>query len=828
MGTLVFDLRYALRGVARSPVFTLVTVGTLALGIGANSAIFSLVNAALLRPLGYADAERLMVLYESFPERNIVRWGFSPPDFEDLLRHQRLFSEVGAYRLRPFELSGGDAPEQVVAAQVTSAVFSLLGVPPTRGRILGPDDVSDQRVVVLSHGLWQRRFGASDMLGKRVVLSRQPHTVVGVMPATFEFPKRGTLWNGEPADLWMPLVFNAGERQARGNYYNHSVIARLRDGVTPTRAMAEMPALARAIREQYPAPLQRNFASSLAIDLVPYVDDVSGQVRWPLLVLLAAVGLVLVVACANIANLMLSRAVAREREIGVRTALGAARGRLLQMLLTENLFLALLAGGIGLFVGNGLVRALPAMIRTSLPGVSNVSLDFRVVGFALALALVTAVIFSIVPLVVGGRRNLNDVLREGGTSAGSRRRHRLQAGLVVVSVSLAFVLLVGAGLLTRSMLRLLKVDSGVNTEGVVSMRVTLPFASYNNAATTRSFYWTLRERLAGIPGVRAGSISTDLPLDGDGERRVFTADSMDATDVSPTVAVTWVHGDYFVAFGIPIVRGRTFTEEELLQNRLTAVVSRGLAERYWPGEEAVGKRIRWGLAEVAPENPIWMTVVGISGDVVDGPPGSEPVMHIYVPFSEVVDPLFAGPIVSGFYRALTIAVRTDGDEALVLGPVRNAIAAVDPALAVTGIETLEQVAANAMAPRRFSAVVLASFAGGALLLAAIGLYGVLVLAVAQRTREIGIRLALGANAETLVRMVLRHGMVLTGVGLIAGGATSLASARLTRSLLYDTSIYDPWTFLAVLVLLPSVALVASYIPARRAARVDPLIALRVE
>lgn len=597
MGTLVFDTRYALRGLARAPVFTLVTVGTLALGIGANSAIFSLVNAALPRPLGYADADRLMVLYESFPDRNVMQWGFSPPDFEDLLRYQRSFTDLGAYRLRPFELSGEDAPEQIVAAQMTGAVFPLHGVPPARGRLLTPSDTADPRVVVLSHGLWQRRFGARDVLGEQILLSRQPYTIVGVMPATFEFPKRGPQWNGEPADLWMPLVFNAGERQARGNYYNHTVIGRLRDGVAPAQAAAEMPALARAVRDQYPARLQQTFASSLAINVVPYIDDVSGQVRWPLFVLLGAVGLVLLVACANIANLMLSRAVMREREIGARTALGAARARLFQMLLTESLFLALLAGGIGLFVGNGLVRAMPAVIQTSLPGVSNVELDRRVVGFTLALSLVTALVFSIVPLLASGRRNLNDVLREGGTAAGSARRHRLQAGLVVTSVALAFVLLVGAGLLTRSMFRLLAVDSGVRTEGVLSMRVTLPFASYNNAAATRTFYRTLRERLAAIPGVRAASMSTDLPLEGDGERRVFTADSMDAADVSPTVAVTWVHGDYFRAFGVPIISGRTFTEEEQLENRLTAIVSRELADRYWPGEDAIGKRVRWGLAE---------------------------------------------------------------------------------------------------------------------------------------------------------------------------------------------------------------------------------------
>jgi putative ABC transport system permease protein len=826
--TMWFDVRYAIRGLVRAPVFTLVIVGTLALGIGANSAIFTLVNAALLRPLGYHEPHRLMALYESFPGRDASRWGVSPSDFEDIARSQRSFSDLGAYRLRPFELSGDMAPEEIRAAQVTSSVFKLLGVAPLRGRLLGPADDAEPRVVVLSHGIWQRRFGGRDVLGEHVVLSRTPYTIVGVMPAGFEFPKRGPQWNGEPAELWMPLVFNAGERQARGNFYSHSVIARLRDGISVDQTAAEMPTLAQAVRAAYPAAMQKSFASSLTITAVPFGDDVAGQVRRPLLVLLAAVALVLVVACANIANLMLSRALAREREMGVRTALGAGRSRLFRMLFAESLVLAFPAAGLGVLVGHALIRSIPSVIETSLPGVSDVALDHRVAAFAMGLSLATAIAFSVVPLIAGERRSINDVLREGGTSAGSPRRHRLQAVLVVSSVGLAFMLLAGAGLLTRSMTRLLSVETGVRTDGVLSMRVTLPFASYNNAAATRAFYRTLHDRLTTIPGVRAASLSTDLPLDGDGERRVFTSDSMDTSDVSPTVAVTWVHGRYFETFGTPLIAGRGFTQEEQIENRLTAVVSRNLADRYWPGENPIGKRVRWGLAEVPPERAAWMTVVGVAGDVVDGPAGSDPVMHIYVPYSEVLDQTFRGAIVSGFYRSVTLAVRSEGDERQLTGAVKASVASLDRSLAVTRIVTMDQVAADAAAPRRFSTIVLAGFGAGALFLAAVGLYGVLAFGVAQRTREIGVRLALGANAGSVVAMVMRRGMLLTCAGLLLGFGGALATGRALGTLLYDTTAYDPATFAVVSAVLMLAAVVACYIPARRATRIDPLVALRAD
>ena len=831
MSSLMFDIRHAIRALARAPVFTGVTVLTLALGIGANSAIFSLVNAVLIRPVGYHQPERLMMIYEGIPEANIPRFGVSPSDFIDLVQYQQSFTEIGAYRNRPFELSGTGEPEELNVVQVTPSVFTLLGVNAAMGRTLADTDTRDTFVAVLSHGLWQRRFGGRDVLGERVTLNRMPYTVVGVMPASFQFPRRGSPpgsgreLNGEPADGWLPLVFNPFERQARGMFYNHGVLGRLKDGHTAEQASADTSALASSIRANYPAQL-RNSPFSLVVMAVPLLEELSGQVRQPLLLLLGAVGLVLLVACANVANLMLSRAVVREREIGLRTALGAATHRLFRMVLTESLILTFTAGAIGLLLGYWTLRAMPAVLATSLPGVSDVALDGRVVAFTIAVSVVTALIFSLAPLHGGTTRDINDLLREGTSrTSGGIRQHRMQAGLVISSVAFAFVLLVGAGLLIRSLNNLLSVDTGVRTENVMSMRVSLPSAGYRDAAGIRSFYRNLHDRLRALPGVRSASISSDLPLEPDGERRAFTPDRAgDAGGVPPSVAVTWTHGQYFETFGIPIVRGRAFSPEEEAEARPVAIISRGLAARFWPGEDAVGKRVKWGIAtSTAP----WMTVVGVAGDVVDGALGAEPIIHIYVPYTEIPDQQLAAPEL-GLLRRMTIAVHGELDATRFAVPARAAIAALDPALAVTDVTTLEQVVSDASAPKRFSAMVLTAFAVGALLLAGIGLYGVLAFGVAQRQREIGVRLALGAEVSEVMRLILRQGMGLTAIGLVIGGVAAAAAARLLRSQLYDIAVYDLWTFAAVPVVLALVALLACYLPARRAAGVDPMVALRVE
>jgi predicted permease len=825
MGTLAFDLRHSLRALVKSPVFTSVTVLTLALGIGANSAIFSLVNAVLLRPIGYQDPDRLMLIHEIIPESKVPRFGVSPADYLDLDQVQGSFTDVGAYRSRTMELSGNGNPETIDVAQVSAAVFPLLGVDAAEGRtFLDEEDNAEQAVAIISDTLKRRRYAASSAIGERITLDRQPYTIVGVMPAGFEFPKRGPQFNGQPADVYLPLVFNPFERQARGMFYNHSVIGRLKDGVSIDQASRDTAALAARVLENYP-PQIRNSGLTLQIAATPIIDEIAGQVRRPLLILLGAVALVLLVACANVANLFLSRAVARQREMGVRVALGASRFRLFQMLLVESLLLALVSGALGLLLATWAIRAVPTVLTASLPGISSVSLDARVVSFTLVVSMVTAVFFGLVPMLAGMRRELTDVLREGARAAGGRRQHRLQAGLVVTSVAFAFVLLIASGLLIRSFANLMNAESGVHALNVLSLEVTLPYAGYSRAPLIRSFYQNLHDRLLTIPGVRAAAVATDLPLRADGERRAFTPEGV-VTNVgtTPSIALTWAHGDYFSTFGIPIIRGRNFNREEQYENRLAVIVSKDLADRYWPGEDPIGKRLKWGLnSSQAP----WQTIVGVVGDVVDGPLGSDPVIHVYSPFSEANDQGLASPI-GGLWRRLNIAVNGEIDAASLTTSVRAAIAAIDPSLAVAKVTTMREVVRELSAPQRFSAAVLSAFATGALLLAGIGLYGVLAFGVAQRRREIGVRLALGAGRGEVLALIVKQGMLLAGAGLLIGFVGSIAASRLLQSLLYETAVYDPITFAIVPVLLAIVSLAACYLPGRRAAIVDPMVTLRTE
>jgi predicted permease len=825
MGSLLFDLRHAVRALISSPVFTAVTVITLALGIGANSAIFSLVNAVLLRPLGYQEPERLMMIHEIIPESRVPRFGVSPADYADLDQYQGSFTDIGAYRTRAMELSGSGTPESISVAQTTAAVFPLLGAAAADGRTFLPaEDQSEQSVAVITESLRRRRFAASSPVGERIILDRRPYTIVGVMPAGFEFPKRGPQFNGSPADVFLPLVFNPFERQARGMFYNHSVVGRLKDGVTMEQATRDTAALAPRITENYPAQI-RNSGMTLQIAATPMLEEISGQVRRPLLILLGAVALVLFVACANVANLFLSRAVARQREMGVRVALGASRHRLFQMLLVESLLLALVSGAVGLLIANWVLRAVPAVLTASLPGVSDVSLDIRVVSFTMGLSMVTALFFGLVPMIAGMKRELTDALREGSRSAGGRRQHRLQGGLVVASVALAFVLLVASGLLIRSFNNLMNAESGIHALNVLSLEVSLPFAGYNQAPRVRSFYQTVQDRITAIPGVKAGVVTTDLPLRADGERRAFSPEGADPSGgIPPSIALTWAHGDYFSTFGIPLIRGRNFTTEEQMENRLVVIVSKNLADRYWPGEDPIGKRLKWGLAaSTAP----WQTVVGVAGDVVDGPLGSDPVIHVYSPYSETNDQGLASPL-GGLWRNMKVAVNGEVDAASLTTSVRAAIAAVDPALAIANVTTMREVVRDLSAPQRFSATVLTAFAAGALLLAGIGLFGVLAFGVAQRTREIGVRVALGAARSEVVGLIVKQGMLLVVIGLVIGLLGSLAATRVMRSLLYETDVYDPLTFAIVPALLAVVSLAACYVPARRAAIVDPMVTLRSE
>jgi putative ABC transport system permease protein len=826
MSAMLFDLRHALRTLLKAPVFTTVTIVTLALGIGANSAMFSLVNAALLRPLGYVDSERLVLMYEGIPQAGLPKLPGSAPDIIDMRQYQRSFSRLAAFTEQTMELSGVGQPERLTAVRVEPDIFPMLGIEPIVGRTFAAEeDRPGVHVAVLGYPLWQRLFGGRpDAIGSVVRLDRRAYTIVGVMPSSFEFPKRGPMFNATPADLWIPMAWTDAQREARGSMFNNSILGRLKPGVSFEQASADLTALGPRIRENYP-PILRNSRYQLEIFGAPLRDEIAGQIRTPLLVLFAAVGLVLLVACANVANLILSRAASRQRELNVRLALGAPRSRLLQLLLCESLALALTGGVLGLVAARVVLDAVPAVLATGLPGLQDVALDGRVVMFTVGVSMLTAVIFGLVPLFTS-ERDVSAALHEGSArTAGGTRGHRVQQVLVTVTVGLAVVLLVGAGLLVRSFSALMATDPGFNPQQVLTLSVALPIDAYASGSSVGAFARALHERLRSIPGVRGVSLSTDVPLESN-ERRAMTPDSVAESGAPPSVALTWTVGDYFGTLGVPIRRGRTFTSTEDDEFRPVAIVSESLAARFWPGQDAVGKQIKSGLRET--KRP-WLEIVGIAGDAHDGPLTNEPTIHVYVPFSHILPDLEQlGEAGSGFGRTLRIALLAQGDPAALVTPARAQIAQLDSALPVTRIATMEQQVADSMAPQSFSTAVLAAFAAGALLLAAIGLYGVLAFAVAQRTREIGVRIALGASRRSVLAMVVRQGMLLVAAGLAIGLAGAVGLTRLMTTLLYRTQPFDPWTFATVPIVLATAALLACYLPARRAARVEPMVALRTE
>ena len=822
MGSLLFDARHSVRALIKTPVFTVVTVLTLALGIGSTAAIFSLVNAALLRPLAYHEPSRLMTVHELLAGTRFPRAEMSPPDFLDLRRLQRSFTDVGAYRTRGYELSGAGPSRRVTVAATSPTLFPILGATPARGRLFtAAEERSPSAVAIVTDGFARNMFPGREAIGETIHLDRQPFTIVGVMPPGFEFPKRGPRVNGVPAEVYTPLWFNPFERTARGMFHTHSVIGRLRDGVTPEQAARDVNALGDTIRANYPAVLQATL-TGVQLPITSLEEEVSGAVRRPLLILLGAVSLVLFVACANVANLFLSRAVRRRHEIGVRIALGAGGHRLFQMLLVESAMLTAAGGALGLAVAYGAVRGAATAISTSVPAAAAVTIDARVLAFAMALSMLTAFAFGLAPMLTGLRQHGQDAAR--GVRTHTASRGRLASALVVSSVAMAFVLLVGSGLLGRTLLAVMSANAGVGELQVLTVDVMLPHAAYNDAVRMRGFYTSLQAKLSALPGVKAAAISSDVPIRGDGERRAVTPDSLPEGAAPIAAAVTWIHGDYFRTYGIPIVRGRNLTTDEHATNRRAAIVSRGFAERAWPGEDPIGKRLLWGIRG---GGAAWQTVVGVAADVVDGSLTSEPLLHVYVPYAEVPDAALGAPT-AGLLRGLSIAVNADTAPAVVLPLVRSAIASLDPALATSRVTTLDEMMFDLASPQRFSAWLLTAFATGALLLAAIGLYGVLAFNVARRTREIGVRLALGARRGHVLAMVVKQGCVLVGVGLLLGLAGALGAVRLLQSLLHGTGAYDLATFTIVPAVLAAVSLLACYLPARRAAILDPMIVLRSE
>jgi putative ABC transport system permease protein len=820
------DIRYGLRNLRRNPGFTAVAVAALAVGIGANTSVFTIVNGVLLSALPFDRPDRLVLMYEQVPGVP-MRFDFSAPDFDIVRDTARSFAGMAAYRSVTYELSGIAAPERINAARVSPALFPVLGVAPSLGRALtDEDDRTGRKVALLGGGLWSRAFGRDPtIVGRTITLDREPYTVVGVMPDRFEFPLRGPESNAEPAALYVPIAFTPGERQAFGSMYNNTVVARLQPQVTIERARAEIEAVTRVLAERYPAEL-RDISQKLTIPMSPIADEVVGHTRRRLLVLMGAVGIVLLIGCVDVANLMLTRSGARQRELAIRSALGASPARVVRQLVTEGFVLALLGGAVGLLLAYWVTEVLVTLAGETLPRASAVAFDRHVFVFTAGLALLTPLVFGVAPALKTALATTSDALKEGtrGATPG-HARHRLLGALVVVQFALALMLSVGAGLLVRSFLRLLSTDPGFRAERVASVAVTLPAGRYATGQQIKSFYRDAIEAARRAPGVVAAGAGNFLPLHVL-ERRTFVPDpsARPNPQFGRTAAATWTVGSYFEALGITLKHGRFFTDADGRGGERVIIISELFAKALWPDQDPVGHHISWGIDE---NHGPPMTIVGVVGDVKQSTLDTPTVAQAYVPLYQVTDEDVADTI-TGEYRTVNLVARSVRGPESLIAAIRGELQRMDPALPIARAQTLDDMVGDTVKPQRFSMTVVAAFAIVALALAAIGIYGVLANAVSQQTHEIGVRMALGAARRDVIWLVLRRALALMAIGVGIGVAGALALARVMAGLLYEVRPTDGTTFLTSALLLAALAVAASLVPAWRATRVDPLNALRVE
>jgi len=828
MASLWQDVRYAIRTLGRAPGFSAVSVLTLAVTIGAITAIFSVVNGVLLRSMPFADPDRLVILYEAIPGALAGPIGFSAPDYVSFEQRARSFSGLAAFGNKEYELSGITQPERVTAARVSATLFDVLGVQPRVGRAFTrDDDVGRVPVAILSDALWRRSFGADPtIVGRAVVLDRRAYTVVGVMPATFVFPNRGPLFNSLPADLYVPISFTNDELTGFGSMYNNTVVGRLAPGVTVAQADAEARTVAEQMtKEIYPTELKQ-MGLVLSASVVPLRDETVGRVQTLLYVLLAAIGVVLLIACADLANLMLTRAAGRQREMAVRTALGAARSRIARQVLVESGLLAAAGGLLGVPLAYWGTRTLIRLAPDTLPRLHEIGLDARVLAFAAATSVLTALLCGVLPAIESSRRPDGQTLKDGGRAStpGSRQR-RMFGTLVIVQFALAVILLVGGGLLIRSFSRLMSVNPGFRPDHVQALQTNLPAAAYPTGRDVRGFYRRLMERIERLPGVGAAGAATCLPL-AVRERRAVTLESQppESATVPHAVAHDWTIGRYFDALGITLIRGRFLSDHHTPTSERVVIINETMAKRFWPGREPVGQRIAWGGRE---NHGPWMRIVGIVGDVKQGPLNTQTEVQTYQPWEQVGDDMIAENV-TGALRSMTVIVRGTSDASALAAAVRAQVHDLDQSLPVGQVQMLPDVVSASAGPQRFNTVILGSFAATALLLAALGIAGVLAISVSHRTQEMGVRMALGAQRGDLLRLVIGQGMTLAIAGLLIGGPVAFVLSRFMSTLLFEISPRDPMTFGAVSTLLVVVALLACYIPARRATRVDPMIALRYE
>ena len=800
------DIRFGLRTLRKSPGFTVVAALTIALGIGANSAIFSVINGVLLKPLPYSQPDRLVRVFTSsqtFPE-----FPLSPADFLDYRDQNRVFQDLALFVRDDLQFSANERPERLTGMRVSYGFFRLLGWNPILGRTFAASAElpGNEREVILSHGVWKSRFSSDPgVIGRTVDLSGRAFTIVGVMPPGLQHVGGAyhSLPHGDNVEVWWPLTLDRAKAQRSSHFLNG--IARLAPDVTIERANSEMNAIAVRLEKTYP-----NSNKDWRIRLVPLRKEIVGKAEPLLLVLLGAVGFVLLIACVNVANLLLARSAAREREIAVRAALGAGRVRLVRQMLTECMVIALMGGALGVVFAIWGVDALAAFSAGKLPRMQMVGVDARMFGFTLAATVLTGLIFGLVPAFQLSKATLHESLKEGGRgSTTGMRQNRLRGALVIAELALAVVLLTGAGLLMRTFLNLARVAPGFNPSNVITMGLDLPRARYADDKLKARFYQRLLERIQTQPGVRAAGITSDLPWTGYDENTGFDIPGRSSAENAENHArYHFISPDYFRSIGVPLIAGRYFTEHDNADAPPVLLINQSMARRFWPKEDATGKPLDlWGKH---------VKVVGIVGDVKDSPATAG------------AEPAFYWPIAQNIFGEMYLTARADSNPSALVGAVRRELAALDKDLPIADIRTLEDICATAVSGPRLALMLVGIFAGLALVLATIGIYGVMSYLVSQRVHEIGVRMALGAQWSDVLRLVVGHGLKLALAGVAAGLIAALSLRSMMSSLLYGVTATDPATLAGVALVLVAVAGVACYVPARRASRVDPMIALRYE
>ncbi len=812
------DMRYGLRVMRKNPGFIAIAVLALALGVGANTAIFSVVNAILLHPINYNNPDQVMMVWEKSAKRGFGDIPTSLPNFLDLRTNSKSFEDLGAFADSNFNLTGGDQPERVIGVPVTASLLSLVGIKPARGRLFlsGEDEPQASRVLILSHHLWQRSFGGnSNIVGQTVALNGDSYTVVGIMPSDFKFPPSfsATVASSQyampNADLWVPLTTDAVPiaRDIRTLF----MIGRLRSGVTPAVAQSEMNVIASRLQKEYPAT-----DADMQVDVIPLRQQITGDIRLALIVLFAAVGCVLLIACANVANLLLAKASGRQKEVAIRTALGATRLRIIRQLLTEGMLLGLAGGFLGSLLAVLVLRQLVIFSPANVSIPDNIGIDWPVLAFTLLLSLFTSFVFGLAPALQASRLDLNETLKEGGRgNSGGSKQNRMRSLLVITEVALALVLLIASGLMIKSFLRLQNVNPGFKPENLITLEIQLPQNKYSDKNRQAVFQQQLVQRIAQVPGLQSVGTVDNLPFSGNESNVGLTIEGQPPLNAAerPRAFLRNVSTNYFESMGIPLRKGRPFADSDNGTAPGAAIVNETAARRFWPNEEPLGKRFKRGKADS--QNP-WVTVVGVVGAVSHTSLEVASQPEVYLPFQQ-------NPELN-----LTLVARTKSDPKAFAGALRREVSALDKDLPVSNIKFMDEIIGRSVAQPRVYALLLGIFAGLALILASIGIYGVMSYSVTQRTHEIGIRMALGARPRDVLKLIIKQGMILGIAGIIIGLIVSFAVTRVLASQLYGVSSTDPVTFAAISLLLMFVAAIACSIPALRATKVDPMIAVRYE